>query len=187
MQTVQRSETGLSRPRTQLNFETSEGTAVLHNGWGRTRAHEETSNEGKHRLVTIVENAESFAECENKNGRGPGYLQGANYPARPLFKTRIASNVLHQGFRWSGNLKSRGSCFVHACIIRANSGRMTLRGDSHRRGGLPLYRHLRACYVVEDFHISEISTSKNRSGVVDPMCGQRYKRFANAFNHPGLK
>jgi hypothetical protein len=50
-----------------------------------------------------------------------------------------------------------------------------------------LYCHVRACDVLEDFHISEISTSKNRFGVVDPMCGQRYKRFANAFNHPSLE
>jgi len=34
---------------------------------------------------------------------------------------------------------------------------------------------------MEDFHISEISTSKNRCGVVDLKCGQSYKRFANAF------
>ena len=39
----------------------------------------------------------------------------------------------------------------------------------------------------EDFHISEISTSKNCSGVVDLKYAQSYKRFANAFNHPSLK
>ena len=38
----------------------------------------------------------------------------------------------------------------------------------------------------EDFHISEISTSKNRFGVVDLKYAQSYKRFANAFNHPSL-
>jgi hypothetical protein len=39
----------------------------------------------------------------------------------------------------------------------------------------------------KDFHISEISTSKNRSGVVDLKYAQSYKRFANAFNHPSHK
>ena len=72
---------------------------MLHYGWGRTGTYEETSNEGNHRLVTYYGNAESFAECENKNWRGSGYFKATNYPARVLFKAGIASNVLHQGFR----------------------------------------------------------------------------------------
>lgn len=62
MQTVQWSKAGCSRPWTQLDFETSEGAAVLHYGWGRTWADEETSDEGNRRLVTYCGNAESFAE-----------------------------------------------------------------------------------------------------------------------------
>jgi hypothetical protein len=73
---------------------------VLHYGWGRSRAYEETSNEGNRWLITYSGNTESFAECENKNGRGSGYFKATNYPARVLFKARIASNVFHQGFRW---------------------------------------------------------------------------------------
>ena len=73
---------------------------MLHYGWGRSRTYEETSDEGNRRLITYSGNAESFAECENKNGRGPGYLKATNYPARVLFKARIASNVFQQGFRW---------------------------------------------------------------------------------------
>jgi hypothetical protein len=99
MQTVQWSKARCSRPRTQLNFETSEGTVVLHYGWSRTRAYEETSDEGNRPRVTYCGNAESFAECENKDRTESGYLKAANYPARPLFKACIASNVLHQGFR----------------------------------------------------------------------------------------
>jgi hypothetical protein len=68
---------------------------VLHYGWSRTRAYEETSDEGNRRLVTYCGNAESFAKCENKDRRGSGYLKATNYPARLLFKARIASNVLH--------------------------------------------------------------------------------------------
>jgi hypothetical protein len=99
MQTVPWSKAGCSRPRTQLNFETSEGTVVLHYGWVRTRAYEETSDQGNRPLVTYCGNAESFAECENKNRRRSGYLKATNNPARLLFKARIAGNVLHQGFR----------------------------------------------------------------------------------------
>jgi hypothetical protein len=73
---------------------------VLHYGWGRSRAYEETSDESNRRLITYSGNAESFAECENKNGGGSGYLKATYYPARVLFKGRIASNVFHQGFRW---------------------------------------------------------------------------------------
>jgi hypothetical protein len=35
--------------------------------------------------------------------------------------------------------------------------------------------------VVEDFHISEISTSKNISGVIDSFSVQSYNGFAEAF------
>jgi hypothetical protein len=109
MQIVQWSKQGCSDPRTQLNFETPEGAVVLHYGWGGTVAYEETSNDVNRRLVTHGGNAESFAECENKGRRGSGYLKATNYPARLLFKARIASNVLHQRFRWWGRMEFRRS------------------------------------------------------------------------------
>ena len=82
---------------------------MLHYGRGRTRANEKTPDEGNRRLLAYCGNAESFAESENKDGRRPRYLKATNYPARLLFKARIASNVLNQGSRWRRDMEFRRS------------------------------------------------------------------------------
>ena len=69
---------------------------MLHYGWSCARDYEETSDEGNRRLVAYCGNAESFAERENKDRSGSGYFKTTNYPARVLFKARIASNVIQQ-------------------------------------------------------------------------------------------
>ena len=73
---------------------------MLHYGWGSTRAYKETSDQGNRRLFIHCRNAESFAKCEDKERRGSGYFKATNYPARLLFKARVASNIRDQGFRW---------------------------------------------------------------------------------------